>query len=99
MAVYESTQLTLVVGLRVENAKNGQEQVDNIEIQADGSRNLFFNVVLAHNHLRIDENIGAENQCCETAVYELAGGAVGEKHGHEAKEDETPQGAEEIWHP
>lgn len=90
---------TLVVGLRVEDAKNGEEQVDNVEVQADGGRNLLLDVVLTHNHLRIDENVGAKDEGRETAVDELAGRAVGEEHGHEAKEDETPQGAKEVGHP
>lgn len=56
-------------------------------------------MVVAHNHLRIDEDVAAEDEGCESAVDELAGGAVREEHGHEAEDDEAPEGSEEVGHP
>lgn len=89
----------LVVRLAVENTQNSEEQVDDVQVQADGGGNLLLNVVVAHNHLRIDEDVAAEDEGCESAVDELAGGAVGEEHGHEAEDDEAPEGSEEVGHP
>jgi len=88
-----------VVGLAVEDAQNGEEQVDDVEVQANGGGNLLFHVVLAHDELRVDEDVSAEDEGSQAAVDELAGRAVGEEHGHESEQDEAPQRAEEVGHP
>jgi len=46
-----------VVVLAVENSQDGEEKVDDIEVKADGSSNLLFNVVVSHDHLCINKNI------------------------------------------
>jgi hypothetical protein len=51
----------LVIRLTVQDAQDGEEQVDDVQIQADGSGNLLLDVMLTQNHLRIDEYIAAEN--------------------------------------
>lgn len=94
-----TTQSSLVVLLAVEDPQNSQEQVDNVKVQADGGGDLLLDVVLAHDELCVDEDVGAEDEGGDAAVDELAGGAVGEEGGHEAEEDEAPEGAEEVGHP
>lgn len=89
----------LVVRLRVEDAQDGEEEVDDVEVEADGGGNLLLDVVLAEDHLGVDEDVGAEDEGGSAAVEQLAGGAVREEHGHEAKHDEAPEGAEEVGHP
>lgn len=89
----------LVVRLAVKNSKNGKEKVDNIQVETDGGRDLLFDMMLPHNHLSINKNVGTKDERAETSVNEFTGGAIGEKHGHEAKDDKTPQRAEKIWHP
>lgn len=56
-------------------------------------------MVLAENHLGVDEDVGREEQCRDAAVDELAGAAVREEHEHEAEEDEAPEGAKKVGRP
>ena len=94
-----SCRSCLVVGLAVKNSQNGQEQVDDVKIQADGGGNLFLDVVVLHHHLGVDENIGAEEQSRNASVDQLGSAAVGEEHGHEAEEDQGPETSEKVGHP
>lgn len=91
--------LDSVVLLAVEDAQNGEEEVEDVEVEADGGGDLLLDVVLAHDELGVDEDVGAEEEGGDAAIDELGGGAVGEEHGHEAEEDEGPEGAEEIGRP
>ena len=52
---------SLVVLLTVEDSENGEEQVDDIEVEADGSCNFLLNVVVPHNELSIHKNISGED--------------------------------------
>lgn len=90
---------SLVIALAVEDAQDGEEEVDDVEVEADGGGDLLLDVVLAHNELGVDEDVAGEDQGGEAAVDELAGAAVGEEGGHEAEEDEAPEGAEQVRHP
>lgn len=89
----------LVVRLAVEDAQDGEEKVDDVEIQADCGGNLLLNMVVAHNHLSVDEDVAAEDEGSEASIDELAGRAIRKEHGHESEEDEAPQSAEEVGHP
>lgn len=89
----------LVVRLAVEDAQDGEEKVDDVEVQADGGGNLLLDMVVAHNHLGVDEDVAAEDEGSKASVDELAGRAIRKEHGHESKEDEAPQSAEEVGHP
>lgn len=89
----------LVVRLAVENAQNGEEKVDDVEVQADGGGNLLLDMVVAHDHLRVDEDVAAKDESCKATVDELAGGAVRQEHGHESEDDEAPQSSEQVGHP
>lgn len=51
------------------------------------------------DQLRVDENIPAEDQRCQSAVNKLARAAVGEEGSHESEQNEAPQAAEQIGHP
>lgn len=90
---------TLVLLLAVKDTKDGEEQVDNVEIQADGGSNLLLDVVRAHDELGVDEDVAAEDKGGQAAVDELGGGAVGQEHGDEAEEDQAPEGAKQVRHP
>lgn len=89
----------LVVRAGIEDSQDSQEQVDNVQIQANGGGDLFLDVMLAHDHLGVDEDVGAEEKSSDTSIDKFAGRAVGEKHVHEAEHDESPQGTEQIRHP
>jgi hypothetical protein len=89
----------LVILLAVEDAQDGQEQVDNVQVQADGGGNLLLDVVLAQDHLGINQDVAAKDEGGDAAVDELSGGAVGEEHGHKAKEDQGPEAAKQVGHP
>ena len=90
---------SLVVRLAVENTQNSKEEVDDVEVKADSSRNLLLDVMLAQDHLGVDENIATEEKSTDAAIDELDGGAVREEHGHEAEEEDTPESTEEVGHP
>ena len=47
----------LVALLRVQDAQNGKKQVDDIEVQRNGRRNLLLHMVVPHNHLRVQQNV------------------------------------------
>lgn len=89
----------LVIVLRVQNAQNTQEQINNIQIQRNGRGNLLLNVVMAHDELRINEDISTENQRSNTAINELHAAIVREESSHEPEDYEQPQPAKEVWHP
>lgn len=90
---------TLVVLLAVQNAQDREEQVDNVQVQADRGGNLLLNVVLPHDQLGIHEDIPAEDQRSQTSIDQLTRAAVWEEHGHEAEQHEAPQAAKEVGHP
>lgn len=51
-------------------------------------------MVMAHDKLRIDKDVPAENEGGDASIDELGGRVVREEHGHEAEEDEGPESAE-----
>lgn len=89
----------LVVRLAVEDAQNGKEEVNDVEVQADSSGDLFFDVVMAKDKLGVDQNVPTENESGKATIDEFAGGAVREEHSHKAEDDKTPKSTEEIRHP
>lgn len=88
-----------VVALAVKDAQDGEEEVDDVEVEANGGGDFLLDVVLAHDELSVDEDIGAEDEGRDAAVDKFGGGAVREEGGHEAKEDEAPEGTEKVGHP
>ena len=90
---------SLIVLLRVQNPQNGKEQVDDIEVQRDGSSNLFLNMVVAHNQLRVNKDITGEDQGADNAVSELDFAIIRKEHSHEAEQDENPESSKKIGHP
>lgn len=89
----------LVVALRVEDPQDGEEQVDDVQVERDGRRNLLLNVVVAHDQLSIDQDVSTEDERSNDAIPKLDLRAVWEEHGHESKQYEHPQGAKQIWYP
>lgn len=90
---------SLVVVLAVQDAQNRHEQVQDIQVQRDSSCNLLLNMVVAHNQLRINEDIRREHQRTKHTVDKLEGAVERQENGHEAKEDHEPQRAEQVRHP
>lgn len=89
----------LIVALAVQDAQDGQEQVDNIQVEGDGRSNLFLDMIMAHNQLRIDKNVSAEDQRRKASVNGLRHASHREESSHEAEQDEEPQGPKQIRHP
>lgn len=89
----------LVVVLAVQDAQNGQEEVNNIQVQGDRSLDLVIEVVVAHNQLRVHEDIPREDKSSKDAVDELGSATERNEHGHESEQDHEPERAEEIRHP
>lgn len=89
----------LVIVLAVENPKNSQEQVDDVEIERDSSSNLLFHVIMSHDQLRIHKDVAAENQGRDSTVDQLDRAVCREEGSHEPKQNESPQSSKQIWHP
>jgi len=57
--------------LAIEDSENGEEQVDDIELEADSSCNFLLNVVVSHVELSVHKNISGEDQSSESAIGSL----------------------------
>lgn len=86
--------LYLIVGLAVENPKNSQEEVDDVQVQGNCGSDLFLDVIMPHDQLRINQNISTEDQRGETSVDELSSAIVWEPHRYESEQDEPPKPTE-----
>jgi hypothetical protein len=89
----------LVILLAVEDPQDSEEEVDHVQVKADGGGDLLLHVVMSHDQLGIDEDIAAEDKGGDDAVDEFDCLAAREERGHEAKDDKNPQRAEKIRHP
>jgi hypothetical protein len=89
----------LVVRLAVENAQDGEEEVDDIEVKADGSGDLLLDVMMTQDKLRVDEDVTTEDESGKTTIDKLSSGTIREEHGHEPEDDETPESTEKVRHP
>ena len=89
----------LVVLLAIQYPQNRQEEVDHVQVQADRRRDLLLNMIVSHDKLRVNQDVAAEDERSDNTVAELEAGRLREEPGHEAEEDEDPEGAEEVGHP
>lgn len=85
--------------MAVENSENGEEQVDDIEVEADGSCNFLLNVVVSHDELSVHKNVSGEDQSSETAIDKLGCAGVREEGSDESEQDQCPQPSKQIGHP
>ena len=85
-----SIHLVIIV-LTVQNPQNSQEQVDDVQIQADCSSNLLLNMVMSHDKLRVHQDVPAEDQAGNDAVSQLHRAAMREERRHEPKHNQQPQ--------
>jgi hypothetical protein len=93
------TGTTLVIVLAVEDSQDRQEQVQNVQVKADGCGNLLLNVVVANDKLGVYQDVSREDQRSDNTVAELDSARLGEEGGHEAEDDEHPECAKEVRHP
>ena len=96
---YNLPCVALVVVLAVENPQNRQEQVEDIQVKADGCGNLFLDMVMADDKLGVHQDVSREDQRSDNAISELHSARLGEECGHEAEDDENPECAKEVGHP
>jgi hypothetical protein len=89
----------LVVVLAVQDPEDGQEQVDNVQVEGDGCRNLFLNVIMSHDKLRVYEDIAAEDKCGDNTITQLDRRIRRKECSHESKNDKYPKSPKQIWHP
>ena len=87
---------SLIILLAVEDPQNSQEEVDDIEIQADRSRDLLLNVIVAHDHLSVHENVTGKDQRGDAPIHQFHRLSAGEERSHEPEDDEKPQRAEQV---
>lgn len=83
--------IRLVVVLLVEDTQDGEEQVQNIQIEGDRSSDFFFDMIMTHDQLSVDQDISREDQSTKGAVDKLGSAAHGEESSHESKQNEEPQ--------
>lgn len=76
-----------------------QEQIDDIEIQGNGSRDLLVRVHPSEDELSIDKDISGEQQCTHARVRQLDPAVMWEEHGNETEKDQEPECAVEITVP
>jgi hypothetical protein len=89
----------LVVVLAVQDPQNGQEQVDNVQVQRDGGSNLLLDMVMTHDELSVHEDVTREDESGNGPVDKLHCAVHWEKSSHEAENNEQPQSTEQVWHP
>ena len=85
-----SPEPCLIVLLAVEYPEDGKEQVDDVQVKRDSRSNLFLNVIVAHNKLRVHQYISAEDERCHGSVDKLRSTVVGKEGCHESEKDEYP---------
>ena len=91
--------LSSVVALAVQDPQDREEEIEDVEVQANAGGDLFFNVIMSHDQLRVHKNICGEDKSTGSTIDEFHCRAVWEEGRHEAEDDHNPQGAEEVGHP
>jgi hypothetical protein len=98
--VYKRPKLPdLVVVLAVEDPQDSQEQVQDVQVEADRSGDLFLDVVVANHKLSVDENVSREYQSSHDTVSKLHAARLREESSHESEEDQHPESTEQVRHP
>ncbi len=90
---------SLIVLLAIEDPQDGQEEVDDVEIERYRGGDLFLDVVVTHDKLGVHQNVCAEYKSSHYAVDQLHFAVVGEEGRHKTEDDEYPETTEEIRHP
>ena len=88
-----------IVVLAVEDPQDSEEQIDDIEVQADGRGDLLLNVIVPHDELGVHEDVAREDQGSHDTVDQLDGLSVWKESCHEAEDDQDPETAKEVGHP
>ncbi len=89
----------LIVVLVVENAEDGEEKVDDVKVEADGSSDLLLDMVMTHDQLGVNEDVATEDKSSDTTVNTISRAIGGQERSHEYEKNESPKCAEEIGHP
>ena len=87
---------SLVVLLAVENPQYGEEQIDNIEIQADRRSDLLFHMIVPHDQLCVNQDVARKDQSRHPTIHSIHSLATREEASHESEDDEHPQGTKQI---
>lgn len=91
--------IDLVVVLAVKDSEDSKEQIQDIEIETDAGGDLFLNMIMSHDQLRVHEDVSTENECGNHAIYQLDRLSAGKESSHESEDDKNPQRAKKVWHP
>ena len=89
----------LVVLLAVQDPQDRQEKVDNIQIKADGSSNLFLDMIMPHNKLCVHQDVSREDQRSHNPIPKLNLRVIREERSHESKQYQHPEPTKQVWHP
>lgn len=86
----EKNNLVVVGGLQ--EAKNEQEKVQNVQVQCDGSWDLIIEERRLHEHLSVHQDVPTENERSKRRIESLDGWrAVRNEHEDKAATNESPQ--------
>ena len=89
----------ILVVLVVKDSKNGEEQVNDVQVQADSGGDLLLDVELPHDELGVNEDVDAEDEGSDAAVDKIGRLGVGQEDVDEAEDDEAPERAESVGDP
>lgn len=89
----------VAVVLAVQDSQDGQEQIQDIQVEADAGGNLLFDVIMAHDQLGVDEDISGEDEGRDDPIHQFDGRAVWEEGRHESEQNQRPQRPKQIRNP
>ena len=93
-----SAQLSVAL-LAIQDPQDSEEQVNDIEIEADRRGDFFLYVIMPHDELGVHQDISAEDEGGDDTVDQLNGATVWEEGSHESENDQDPQRTKEVGHP
>ena len=89
----------LIAALAVKDPQNGQEQVDDIQVERDCRCDLLLDVIMPHDKLGVHKDITGEDQRSCRTVHQFDCLSPREERSHETEDDQDPKRAEEIGGP
>jgi len=84
----------------VEEAQDAQEQVDEVEVEADSAHDKLIRRKLRVNEVRVVDDVAREDEASTNCIDQVHRFAEGDEELYEAGHAESNQGPEEEWaHP
>jgi len=81
----------LVTVQAIENPKDSQEQVQDIQVQGNRCSDLILDMELPHDELGVNQNVRREQNRHRRTIKQLDHTVPWEKHADKAKDDNSSQ--------